>query len=100
MAKKEPDIVALQRPERPQRKRPWWLLIPVVLVLIVAGGLLYVLQYRIADVFQGAPTLPPTPPGVGTPGVLYYTDFENLPSPPTGISSRMASSLLRSKTAS
>lgn len=76
MAKKEPAVVALQRPERPQRRRRWWLLIPLLLVLIVIGGLFYVFQYRIAGMFEAAPTLPPTPPSAGTPGVLYYTDFE------------------------
>lgn len=77
MAKKEPEVVALQRPERPQRKRRWWLLIPLVLLLLVIGGLVYILQYRIAGIFEAAPTLPPTPPGASTPGVLYYTDFED-----------------------
>lgn len=76
MAKKESDLVALQRPEKPQRKRRWWLLIPVVLIVIAAGFAIYLLQYRIADALQGAPTLPPTPPSVGTPGVIYYTDFD------------------------
>lgn len=77
MAKKEPEVVALQRPEKPQRRRRWWLLIPLLLALIIIGGLFYVLQYRIEAMFEAAPTLPPTPPSVSTPGVLYFTDFEN-----------------------
>lgn len=77
MAKKEPEVVALQRPEKPRRKRRWWLLILVVALLIIAAGLIYVFQFRIAETFQAVPTLPPTPPGASTPGVLYYTDFEN-----------------------
>ncbi len=75
MAKKEPEVVALQRPEKPQRRRRWWLLIPLVLVLAVIGGLLFLFQYRIAGMLEVAPTVPPTPPGASTPGVLYYTDF-------------------------
>jgi hypothetical protein len=39
--------------------------------------MIYLFQYKIAGLFEAAPTLAPTPSGGGTPGVLYYSDFED-----------------------
>jgi hypothetical protein len=77
MAKKEPEVVALQRPQKPPRRFRWGLAVLVLLVLVVLGGLIYLLQYRIADLFEASATLPPTASGGGgTPGVLYFTNFD------------------------
>ena len=77
MAKKESEVVALQRPQKPRRRFRWGLLLFGMLVLLVLGGLIYLLQYRIAGWFEAAPTIAPTPLGESTPGVLYYSDFED-----------------------
>ncbi|MBN1310164.1 MAG: hypothetical protein JXB30_02015 [Anaerolineae bacterium] len=77
MAKKESEVVTLQRPRKPRRRFRWGFVILGVLALFVIGGLIFLFQYRIAALFEPAPTVPPTPPGGSTPGVLYYSDFEN-----------------------
>lgn len=63
-----------------QRRFPWWI-IPGVLVLIVAVGVVWVFRFRIQRALQPAPTPPPALAAPaegdegGTAGTLYETDF-------------------------
>src|SRR5574341_276481 len=76
MTKKEIDPVALQRPQPPRRRTRWWVAIPIVLVVLVLGGLAYLFQGRIAALFEARPTLPPTAAQSAT-GILYQSNFDD-----------------------
>ena len=58
------------------RRFKWWL-IPIVLIVVVGiGGVLWINQRAIADIFEPKPTLPPDV-GAAQDGKLYWTDFED-----------------------
>jgi len=63
-----------------QRRRSRWWIIPLVLVLALAAAVVWIFRFRIARVFEAAPTAPPTlavpSAGEGEVAVLYETGFD------------------------
>lgn len=66
----------------PRRRRSRWWIIPLILVVLLAAAVGWVFRFRIARVFEAAPTAPPTlavsssgSGGEGA-GLLYETGFD------------------------
>lgn len=80
MAKKQPDVVGLDRGAPPRRRRfPWWAAALIVLVLIVGGVLIYTFWFQLNNLNPlDQPTSFPTPPGQADngSGILYEANFD------------------------